>query len=471
VKTVLFCAALLSLLAAGCRTGDGLSSADAGHGATAIRPEVTDEKDAIILAKLREHARGEAAKLTAEHFQTKEEPEMLCWVELKQMNMSLVAYELSRDVTHLRDFAAALASLRASLRKGPDGFLGWRGKPIKSLRDPAHPDAEIDEIQTSFRAVAVLSRFVEIVEAEDRLRSEFGHLRPALIDLMENHLVRKWEARGYWVDLGDRGGVYRWNAAYLPGKAGISLPWEKLSIMVDGLLGLYRATGNDDHMRKAVMIGTRHKRCMQMKDGRYLWYNWVPAGKWDVHPDDPAKWKSWLGRSPIAGWYSAEAGIAVALYHHGVVFDRTDIERILKTQMEVCWNGDAESPEYLNVEGKPSNRKGQRFLCPALAPFSDRLAAFVFTGPLQQERVAKSDNAWHGGVIAADWLWDKYVMFPAARGGRPMYAEHGARFLAKRENRNLVERLTFEVTEPGFQMPMTPQQMDPMPEAPAPKGG
>ena len=470
-------ALLVASLAATCRADDARTSAAKTYAAkkdtvaaepAVKRPEITDEKDKAVVEKFREHARAEAAKLTDEDFRNKEEPEMLCWVELRQMRMSLVAYKLSGDVTHLEDFAKALKNLRSALKKSPDGFLGWRGKPIKPLRDPARPDVEVDEIQTTFRAVSVLAHFIEIVDAEEPLKKQYATLRAELIDLMQNHLVKKWDVRGRWVDLGPAGGVYRWNAAYLPRKAGISLPWEKLSIMVDGLLRLYRVTGNDEYMKKAIKIGTRHKRCMQMTGGRYVWYNWVPAGKWDVHPGDPNKWKSWIGRSPIGSWYDAEVGIAVALYHHGVVFNRTDIERILKTQMNVCWNGDLQNPQYLNVEGKPSNRKGQQFACAALAPFDEKLRTLVYAGASQQQRFDKCDNGWHGGVIAMGYLQGKYLDLPRAAGGKPMYAEVAARFLATETNRAFVKEHAFDVTEPGFQMPMTPQQMDQMPEAPKP---
>lgn len=459
-----------ALMAAPCAAAEAVAteSKSAPAAAAAPRIAVSDEKDQVVLEKFYGHARTFAAKLTAEHFQAKEEPEMLCWLELKHMNMSLVAYEFTGDLVHLRDFATALANLRASLKKGPDGFLGWYGKPIKDRRDPARPEAQSDDIQTSFRAVWVLSRFLEIVQREERLKAEFGALREPLLDLMENHLVRKWHDRLYWVDLGPDGGIYRMNNIKPPGNA-ISLPWEKLSIAVDGLLALYRVTGNDLYMERIVKIGTLFKRRLQLIEGRYQWYRWVPLGKWDIHPTNPDKWATWIGRSPLASWYDVEVGIAVALYHHGVVFDRKDMDRFVKNQVGVAWNGDAEKPEFFNCEGKPSDRKGQQFLCPALAPFSEKLAAFLFTGTLQKERVDKSGSDWQGGVLASSWLWDKYVMMPASAGGKPMYADHGKRFLAKEENRKLAESLGFEVVEPGFKMPLTPAQMAPMPEAAQPK--
>ncbi len=448
-------------------TAAGQASADDKQKPATAAPlvAVDDETDKAVLEKFCTHARSLSAKLTAEHFKAKEEPEMLCWLELKHMNMSLVAYELTGDIVHLQDFARALENLRASLAKGPDSFLGWYGKAIEPRRDPENPDTQTDDIQTSFRAVWVLSRFLEIVQGEERLQKEYGHLRQPLIDLMENHLVGKWHARGNWVDLGTDGGIYRMNNIRPPCNL-ISLPWEKLSICVDGLLALYRVTGNDDHMQRIVKIGTLFKRRLQLVDNHYQWYRWVPLGKWDIHPENPDKWATWIGRSPLAGWYNTEVGIAVAIYHHGVVFNRQDIDRFVANQVGVAWNGDAENPEFFNCEGKPSNRQGQRFLCPALAPFSQKLADFVFTGTLQKERLEKSDNDWHGGVLASDWLWDKYVMMPAAAGGKPMYAEHGQKFLAKPANRKLVEQLKFEVVAPGYQVPLLPSRMDPMPTIP-----
>jgi hypothetical protein len=468
---VLACSAVVSAAAgqgSAAAPGTGPATKEAPRSPNAGAPLILDEKDKAVSARFREHARAFAAKLTAEHFAAVEEAEMLCWMELRQMNLSLIAYELGGDVTHLRDFAKAQENLRSSLKKGPDGFLAWRGKAIVARRDPNRPDIQTDDIQTAFRAVWVLSRFVEIINADEGLQKEFGPLRAPLVDLMENHLVKKWNDRGYWVDLGAEGGTYRMNNLVPPGNC-VSLPWEKLSIAVDGLLALHRATGHDEHMQRVIQIGSLFKRRLQLTDGRYMWYRWVPLGKWDINPSNPDKWATWIGRSPIDGWYDVEVGIAVALYHHGVVFDRTDMERFTKTQVGVCWNGDANDPQYLNCEGKPSDRKGQRYLCQGLAPFSEKLAAFLYTGAMQQERLDKKDSDWSGGILAGDWLRSKYVDLPKAAGGKPIYAAVGKRFLDKEDNRKLVEKLKFEVAEPGFKMPMTPGAMKPMPEAPDPK--
>lgn len=436
-------------------------------GASTTPPVAIEPADEVIVETFLEHARTAAAKLTAEHFRDKQEPEMLCWVELKEMYMSLVAYKLTGDVTHMAELAEAIDNMRKAVTPGPDGYLGWRGKPVKTRLDPKRPGLEYDDIQTSFRAVWLFSLFVEAVDAEPRLKERFGHLRQPLIELMTDHLVKKWDARGYWVDLGAEGGTYRINnvpAAW----DHRSLPWEKTSIAVDGLLALHRATGEDAYLKRAIKIGTIFKRRLKFTDGRYSWWNWAPLGRWDVHPDKPDKWTSWINASPIGGWYTVEAGIAAALYNHGVVFDRTDMERFTRTQVGVCWNGDPDKPVYRTVFDAPSNRKGQVFLCADLAPFSEKLADFIFRGRIRQHRIDKRESGWQGGVLTAPWLWSKYVAAPACAGGKPMYPAVGERFLAKAANREFVETHRFEVTEPGYEMPLIPSRAKSLPDAPDP---
>jgi hypothetical protein len=46
--------------------------------------------------------------------------------------------------------------------------------------------------------------------------------------------------------------------------------------------------------------------------------------------------------------------MAEALYDHGVVFDRTDIDRFLATQIGVCWNGSCDAPT------RPLPQRGRR---------------------------------------------------------------------------------------------------------------
>lgn len=438
--------------------------------AAPVLVEITDPQDRVLFEGYLKVTESEMAKLTKEHFLAITEPEDLCWTDLRAMQMPLGAYELTGDAKYLRLFTDILANLRASVKEGPDGYLGWYGKGIEGNADPAKPDAIVSEIQTDFRAVTVFSRFIELTDADPALKAEYAPLRAELVDLMQNHLVRKWDAN--FRDLGKRGAVYQWHADYKPNTALVSLPQEKVSMMIEGLLALYRVTGEDEYMHKAIKLGTWFKYTLAMEEGRYWWNRWQPAASWDVSVTDPAKWKTWVAPEPIGAWYASSVKSAMLLYHHGVVFTKEDRDRFVKTQVEACWNGDPENPEYFTVRGVVSNKPNQKFIALDLTPFDEKFYQLVFEGKEKEFYVSKAGTPWHGGVQLTDWLLDKYINVPKARGGELLFAQAGEQFLAKPENQELVKELAHEVVPPGYQTPPVPpadmaQTMpDPAPETP-----
>jgi hypothetical protein len=62
-----------------------------------------------------------------------------------------------------------------------------------------------------------------------------------------------------------------------------------------------------------------------------------------------------------------------------------------------------------------------------------------------------------------EWLELKYVTCPRWQTGDPSETDTLKPFLAKPENRALVESLAFTVEGGGYQAPMTPADMNPMP--------
>ena len=414
--------------------------------------EITDPKDQVILQAFLGHAKKETASLTKEHFSDNKVPENLCWVDFPKMEMNFAAYQLTGEAQYLRDFVNAMENLRSTVVKGPDGFLGWYGEPHDMNKDPAKPDAVVSEIQTDFRVAAMLSRFAEIVNSDPLLKAEFGVQSDVYIDLAKNHLVKKWD--GSFVDLGDRGAVYRWNKAYKPSVAEMSLPQEKVAFMIDGLLGMYRVTGDMQYAEKAAKLGLWFKRCLEFDGMRYAWNRWNPAGKWDVSQDNPAKWRSWIAKEPKAIWHAASVGSAVSLYEHGLVFDRADMGRFVKTQVGVSWNGDLENPLFFTVDGIPA-KDGERFIAPSLAPFDPKFARLVYEGKLRDQRVEKSGGAWQGGVLASEWLLGKYVRLKD--GENPRYANLGEAFLRKAAPA-LRKQLTFAPVPPGYLTPPAPTE-------------
>ena len=210
-------------------------------------------------------------------------------------------------------------------------------------------------------------------------------------------------------------------------------------------------------------LGARFKRCLTLADGRYRWNYWDPAGEWDVNPDDATKWKHWIGAEHRAGYYSHSCSHAVLLYELGLIFTREDMERFVRTQTEVCWNGSFDGPEWFRVDGRPAD-EGHEYLCSALAPFDESVREMAYGAPAQaaqmptQKEMAALESSWQGGVVAGGWLKGKYITQPRWQGGDSAEAAVAAEWAAG-EGAELLRELKHEVTEPGYQPPLVPAAM------------
>jgi hypothetical protein len=390
------------------------------------------------------------------------QPEDITWQASRYVRMPLVAYRLTEEPKHLEMFVQRMDTLCGCLKKGSDGFQGWIGLPYQLFRHPEHPDRQVDVMLTDFVMAGLIAEFAQVIRSSDALKSKYADAAQRYLRLAEDHLVRKWDARGRLKDLGKTGAVYITHADLKPVKASLTQPHNKLSKIIQALLDLHAATQKDEYLVKAIKLGTRFKHCLTLAGDRYNWNYWDPSGAWDVDPADPGKWKHWIGAEHTGGYYALTLSQAVVLYEHGLVFDKTDMERFVKTQTTVCWSGDAANPRWARVDGKAAK---DPYLCALLAPFDDRIYQMVFGAPAQQERLKNKGHSWQGGPVACDWLELKYLVYPRWKGGEPAEKEIVAKFLAKPENRALVEGLAFEVKAPGYQAPAAPAQMKPMPGA------
>jgi hypothetical protein len=441
--------------------------------ATAAEPvRIEDAKDRQIVAAFLKHADGVPSTLTAEYCkkQAAEDPESYCWIVLKYQRLPLTAYQLTGDAKYLDLFVKCFENLRAAMTPSADGYLDWHGKPLSGFQDATKPGYTYDVIITSFSAICMLSDFVELTGQDAALKEKYAAQRAAYLELMEKHLAKKWDPRGDYVDLGAGGAIYRAPAGLKEDKARLTQPHNKHSLLIRGFLALYRVTGNDEYMRKAVKLGARFKHCLTLKDGHYEWNYWDPAGAWDVLPSDKSKWKHWIGVEHKGGYYASTLEQAVDLYDFGVVFGKDDMDRFLKTQLEKCWNGDLTKPKWARVDGTTSDKYmlGD-YLCAALAPLSPKIEEFCYAGPRQEDRLKNAGHSWQGAVVADGWLIGKYLELPKARGGKQVYEEFGRKFRAKPENQAFLKEVEFEVTGEGYRAPKTPAEMKDMPQEPAGK--
>ena len=195
---------------------------------------------------------------------------------------------------------------------------------------------------------------MELVRATPSLERTYGEPAARFLGIGENHLAgEKWEERKLYMDLGIRGAVFRMPAECGNDRDHLTNPHNKQSKMCRAYLALYRVTGKDEYFRKAVQLGARFKRTLRLEDDCYRWNYWDPAGDWDRNRDNVDQWKHWIGPEHRSGYHALTVAMAEALYDHGVVFNRTDMQRFVNTQMRVCWNGSLEQPVFRNTGGKP----------------------------------------------------------------------------------------------------------------------
>lgn len=425
--------AALGLLVASCR------AVPARGGIT-----VQSEEDRLILESFLKHAAAAPARFTPESVAKIEQVEDICWTWAPQARVPLAAYQLTGDRQHLDGFVKVMDGLLTRLRKGPDGYLGFRGLPLPLFRNKENPATEIEVDIAEFEIAHLICDFVEAVDADDALKRAYAEKRAHYLEVAEKHLAGpKWEQRGLYQDLGAKGAIFRMPPECGNDRDSLTNPHNKQSKMCRTYLALYRVTGNDDTFRKAIRLGTRLKRTLVLDGDRYRWNYWDPAGDWDRKPGSATGWKHWVGPEHRGGYHSLTIAMAEALYDHGVLFDRTDMQRFLNTQMQVCWNGSLDSPEFRNTGGQPIREAAHgTVMASSLARFEPKVWQFCYGERATRDRLSKREHSWSGGVQAVGYLLGKHL---APRSAEPAHADYGERFHRKPANAAFLKELAFTV--------------------------
>ena len=436
------------------------------RGAEPVR--MTEEKDAQILQGFLLNEGKVLGTLNSEYCKivVAREVESYTWVMLPSLVMPLAAWQMTGDAKHAETFIRCFENMRSAMKKGPGPCPDWYGVPHIGWQDPNDKDKTIPVLVADFRAADIVGQFLEAIAQDPALAQKYARQRQEFLEQVEG-MVRQWDGWGSFVELGRGGAVYRQFPGMTGNQALLTQPHNKHSIIVHGLLALYRVTGKDEYMRKAIQVGTRFKHSLTLKDGHYEWNYWDPAGEWDISLADKGKWKHWIGVEHKGGYYSMSLSQAVALYQHGVVFDKTDIDRFLRTQLEKCWDGNMARPRWARVDGSvdPKYMEGE-YICPALAPYGDKIAEFLYTGQRMEERLKNVKSDWQGGPVLAGWLQGKWLDLPRAKANPQPYLAFGKKFLQKKENQDFADSLQFEVSGAGYAPPQAPADVKPMPPEP-----
>ncbi|MGA2498553.1 MAG: hypothetical protein ABSH20_12470 [Tepidisphaeraceae bacterium] len=100
-------------------------------------------------------------------------------------------------------------------------------------------------------------------------------------------------------------------------------------------------------MKLTLFNGGYTKSRFLLVDDYYVWNYWEPFGpeSVDLEKKDTRLWMNVHGGRP---YQTGEIGQMVEAYNTGVVFDKTDIERFINTNLKGMWNGDKANPKFAN---------------------------------------------------------------------------------------------------------------------------
>jgi len=267
-------------------------------------PAAMDEADREILTAFLRHVESSASYCTPERMaKLASQPEDITWQASLYIKMPLIAYRLMGDAKYLDMFVERMDTLIDQLKQGSDGFMGWYGLPLELFRHPDYPERQVDVILTSFVMAGLMADFALEIKNNEVLERKYGETAKRYMALAEDHLIKKWDVRGRYKDLGNNGAVYITHADLKPVKASLTQPHNKHSKIIRALLSVYTATGKEEYLKKLVKLGTRFKKSLTLVDDHYEWHYWDPAGDWDKNPENLDKWKHWIGADTIPPRY------------------------------------------------------------------------------------------------------------------------------------------------------------------------
>jgi hypothetical protein len=291
-------------------------------------------------------------------FEKSPDGEGFCWHAKGAMGQFLSYYELTKNTEWLDAGIRYYDFLVSKMKTAPDGYKGWIGAYLsdrKYWQDVLVGDALLTE---------GLLNFSILVQEDKELKRRYKTKADEYIQIAEKHFAEKYDARGTWIDDGPYGAYIGSNQFLAPGdltkwvtrpgvsEAGMSPPFNKQMDAGLVFLLLHRATGKKIYHDRAQKIYLTAKTHFQFYDDHYSWNYWEPLiptdvdlnkketrhGVW-VHP-----WRS--------GYTAREVGQIVEAYHYGVVFDETDIKRLINTNLKLMWNQDRKDPKFISSSGK-----------------------------------------------------------------------------------------------------------------------
>jgi hypothetical protein len=279
--------------------------------------------------------------------------EAFCWHARSGMDQFVDNYQVTKNTAWLDAGVRYFDFVISKMETGPDGYKGWIGPYMYDNK------YWIDSHVGDAILLNGILDFAVLVWDDKDLKSKYGGKVKAYAEIAKKHLIEKNDKRGTWREDGPVGAYLSYEKYMEPGnlkewkygseviKSGLSHPFNKQMDMGQVCLRIYQITGEKFYRDRAEKIFLRTKRQLQLTDNHYEWNYWEPFGPWDINLEKNET-RHWVGINPSAGYQAREVAQMVDAYHAGVVFDETDIKRLINTHLDVMWNRDEQNPQFTN---------------------------------------------------------------------------------------------------------------------------
>jgi len=297
-----------------------------------------------------------------------ENNEVYFWLMSARLVPLMEAYQYSHDPAFLDAFVPLMQQVLSQRYIHPtrpewDGWFNY-----KTGTDTPGGMAELDHESILYYVPALM--FVQSVRQDDVQRS-----------------IWAWDKRGCWHELTDKTGWYTFPSQYPDSKtgelvnltalqAGAVVPYNKVHALDQALTLAYQITGDKQYRQRMEKTATFFRAHWRMDDKHVEWNyrDHTFSGDYTsgVVGQGPPKTGAFV--HPHPSYYILDSNDIVMLYDQGIVFTLDDIKKLVQTNLEFMFMGDAAHPTYKMINGTyvAAGKYNKGTLWPALAQFSDK---------------------------------------------------------------------------------------------------
>ena len=364
--------------------------------------------------KLYEEARpGVLAEASQKPLILTKESEGYFWRMAGRMTPLLAAYHYAKDPIFLETYVPLQEQVLSQRYLHPtrpewSGWFDYNEPPTSGF----YRLALIDHDTIIYYVPALM--FVQEVRADPKLQAKYGAKADAWLKDVEAS-IRGWDKRGCWQDFPDGSGWYRIVSQYpdsktgelkdLPGggSGGVE-PYNKVHALFQALSLAYRITGDPwykTRMEKCCKFFRSHWR-VDDKHAEWNYRDHAFPGDYVSGVVGQGPTRSGAFVHPKPGYYDLDVTGVVTAWDLGIFYQKADVEKLLQTNLEFMFLGDAKDPKFKMINGnftaESAKNRNKGVLWTALAHFSQQ------TRDLWRTEIEANHKVWMWGANVVDYL-------------------------------------------------------------------